>query len=362
MNRLLRMFLLSMAALLLCSCAASSPVVKPRMFWPSPPSEPKFEWVGAYSSEAEMRADDAKSLFDLVIGEEASQALRRPMSVASDGKGKVYVTDAEATAAYVFDFNEKKIVNFGGKEYEKGLTQVNGVSIDAAGNVYVSDSKARKIFVTTPLNEPLKVIDVSAHINFIGRFAIDKINGRIVMPDVKKHQIVITDMNGKHIKSFGRRGDDDGNFNLPIAVAIEKDGGIVVADSLNARIQRFTSNGEFVNKMGRRGDGPGDLALIKGVAVDSGGNIYVTDGKDHRITIFSTKGELLMVLGGAFSQTPGTRLAVGGFLVPQGIFIDQNDRIYVVDQLNKRIQIFQYLNENYLAKYPLLPVGTSKVK
>lgn len=362
MNRLMRMLFLSFTTLLLCSCASSNQIAKPRMFWPSPPETPKFEWIGAYSSVADMRADSRKTIFDMIVGEDASLSVNRPMSVASDGAGKLYVTDVEGAHAYLFDFNAKKIVPFGGKAYETAFDQVNGVAVDAAGNAYVSDSKKRKIFVVNPLNEPFKIIDVSAHIEFIGKFAIDNINSRIVMTDLKKHQIVITDMAGKHIKSFGKRGDSDGDFNLPVAVAIEKDGGIVVADSLNARIQRFTSDGTFVNKMGRRGDGPGDLALIKGVAVDSEGHIYVTDGKDHRISVFSTKGELLMVLGGTFSQTIGTRLAAAGFLVPQGIFIDQNDRIYVADQLNQRIQIFQYLNEKYLASNPLPAVVSTGAK
>lgn len=362
MNRLIRMLSLSMAALLLCSCASTQPLVKKKMYWPAPPEQPRFEWVGFYSNEADMKADDGKSLFATIIGEDVSHSLQRPMSVASDGRGRVYVSDAEGNSVYIFDFVEKKIEKFGGKKYENALGQVNGVAVDAAGNAYASDSKKCKIFVVTPKNEALKMIDVSAHIGFIGKFAIDNVNGRIVIADPKNHVIVITDMEGKHIKTFGKRGDGDGEFNMPIAVAIEKSGGIVVADSLNARIQRFTPDGVFVNKIGRRGDGPGDLALIKGVAVDTEGHIYVTDGKDHRITIFSVKGELLMVLGGIFAQTTGTRPAAGGFLVPQGIFIDQNDRVYVADQLNKRIQVFQYLSEAYLAKYPLSPPANDKVK
>ena len=362
MFRLIRMVLLFAAVLLLCSCVSSQPIAKKRMFWPSPPEPPRYEWVGFYSNSADMHEGEVKSWYGSIVGEEVSHTLQRPMSVASDGRGNVYVTDSEGGNAYRFDFNNKRVDKFGGKAYGDSIGQVNGVAVDAAGNAYVSDSRKRKIFVVTPQNEPLKVIDVSASTEFIGKFAIDNTNGHIVLTDLKKHQIVITDMDGKQIRSFGKRGDGAGEFNLPVAVAIEKDGGIVVADSLNARIQRFTSKGDFVSKFGRRGDSPGDLSLIKGVAVDSEGHIYVTDGKDHRVTVFSTKGELLIVLGGIFAQTLGSRLAAGGFLVPQGIFIDQNDRVYVADQLNKRIQVFQYLSDGYLAKYPLTQIGNTGAK
>ncbi len=298
----------------------------------------------------------------MLIGEDSSVSLTRPLSVASDGRGKVYVTDSEGSAVYVFDFNSKTVYKFGGNAYSAIFQQVNGIAVDAAGNAYASDSVKRKIYVVTPENLPLKVIDVSGLVTHIGRIAIDNLNGRLVLTDLKKHQIVVTDMDGKHIKTFGSKGTDDGQFNLPTAVAIEKDGGIVVGDSLNARIQRFTTNGVFVSKFGKRGDSPGDFSLIKGVAVDSEGHIYVTDGKDHRLSVFTPKGEFLIAIGGLFAQITGSRTAAGGFMVPQGVYIDQNDRIYVADQLNKRFQVFQFMNNRYLSEFPVSGVVGKDVK
>jgi len=33
---------------------------------------------------------------------------------------------------------------------------------------------------------------------------------------------------------------------------------------------------------------------------------------------------------------------------PKAIYIDASDRIYIVDQLNKRLSVWQYLNADYL--------------
>jgi hypothetical protein len=60
------------------------------------------------------------------------------------------------------------------------------------------------------------------------------------------------------------------------------------------------------------------------------------------------EGNLLLVVGGPYSG-----LAPGGFNLPMDISIDKNDRIFVVDQLNLAIQVFQYLNEEYLKKNPI---------
>ena len=54
------------------------------------------------------------------------------------------------------------------------------------------------------------------------------------------------------------------------------------------------------------------------------------------IQIFSPDGTLLMFFGDA-STNPG------GFAMPAGMHIDEQDRLYVADQFNKRLQVFKYL-------------------
>jgi hypothetical protein len=52
--------------------------------------------------------------------------------------------------------------------------------------------------------------------------------------------------------------------------------------------------------------------------------------------MFDSNGRMLMAFG-----SPG--YGYGNFWLPSGIFIDSNDRIYVSDTYNKRVQVFQYL-------------------
>jgi hypothetical protein len=50
-----------------------------------------------------------------------------------------------------------------------------------------------------------------------------------------------------------------------------------------------------------------------------------------------------MSMGAAYSVTKTFREAPGGFLLPQGIFIDNADNIFIADQANLRFQHFRYL-------------------
>jgi DNA-binding beta-propeller fold protein YncE len=38
-----------------------------------------------------------------------------------------------------------------------------------------------------------------------------------------------------------------------------------------------------------------------------------------------------------------TGIQPGQFQIPSGIYIDKNNRVYVSDQLNGRVQVFQFL-------------------
>ncbi|MEO6666053.1 MAG: hypothetical protein ABIO65_04680, partial [Nitrospiria bacterium] len=54
--------------------------------------------------------------------------------------------------------------------------------------------------------------------------------------------------------------------------------------------------------------------------------------------IFDQEGRLLLFFGSFGSRR-------GQFWLPAGLSVDAHDRIYVVDQYNKRINIYQYLPE-----------------
>jgi DNA-binding beta-propeller fold protein YncE len=336
-------------ALLAAGCA-SSPQVKERYLWPRPPETARVEWLGAYQNERDMKA--ASFMGELMAVEEP-RTLKDPFYVTADGAGKVYVGDFKNLGVLVFDFVRNK-VHLLGENYEKRARLPTGVALDADGNLYVADSVERLIYVYDKDERQKAIYNISGQVTTIGAMAIDQVRKHLVVPDIRGHKIAVFDLSGKLLFSVGKRGEEPGQFNYPDAVAIDKEGNILVSDQMNARIQRLSPEGKPLFKFGQRGDGPGEFALPKGVAVDSEGHIYVTDGKNHKFGIYDEKGQFLLDIGSPYTFD-GHKINPGGFHTPQGIFIDKNDTIYIVDSSNTRIQVFQYLGEGDLQRHPFPP-------
>ena len=348
---LLRLMLVVLVTTVLGACAATPKIVQPqkRFFWPSEPDQPRIEWIAAYSGDLDIKE---KSFMSAVVGDDPAVKFGRPVSIAGDGEGRFVVTDQELGQVFMFNLNKHEALPLGGAAGAASFTQPTGVAVDGEGNFYVADTISRKVFVVNGENSILRVMDLSAHVKSIGSLAVDRSRARLVIPDAKGSKVLVFTLTGQLLSTI----DGKGYFSFPNAVAVTSDGGLLMADSYNATIVRFSAEGKYLNSIGKRGDSAGDLTLVTGVAVDSEDNIYATDGRLHNVTIFNKEGNTLLVIGGHHSVRSGN-IGRGGFQVPQGISIDKNDRIYVADSLNKRVQILQYLNERYLRDHP---VSTSK--
>ncbi|MEK6536145.1 MAG: 6-bladed beta-propeller, partial [Actinomycetota bacterium] len=71
---------------------------------------------------------------------------------------------------------------------------------------------------------------------------------------------------------------------------------------------------------------------------DSEGHLYVADGIMSTVQIFDEEERFLLYFGERGGDP-------GEFYLPGGVFIDADDRIYVADTYNSRVQVFQYLKE-----------------
>lgn len=73
----------------------------------------------------------------------------------------------------------------------------------------------------------------------------------------------------------------------------------------------------------------------RGVALDRESNVILVDTGTHRVLKFSPEGSLLHLAGS--EATPGN--ASGQFNAPVGVGVDQQNRVFVCDRLNHRLQV-----------------------
>jgi DNA-binding beta-propeller fold protein YncE len=84
-----------------------------------------------------------------------------------------------------------------------------------------------------------------------------------------------------------------------------------VADGLgNARVAKFDKDGKFVKSWGSRGEEQGQFNMVHGLAIDAQDNVYVADTGNQRIQVFDRDGTFKTQLNGvgapaALCITPG---------------------------------------------------------
>lgn len=335
------------AVVLISGCATEVATSSRRYVWPRPPDQPKIEWIKSYYSQLDFPKTGFENFMEGVFGTPKPINFDKPTDIKANGKGVVYVTDVVKGAIHVFDIPNRTVTQWKkGDDAEKSMAVVPFfLSIDSLNNLYVLGFGPQKIYVLDSSGAVLRTIDYSGKLEGPAGIAVDEAHKRIYVVDNSGGKVAVFDMAGKHLFSFGKPGAGDGEFNRPTPIIINRKGEVVVGDVMNARVQIFDRDGKFLRKFGQRGDGLGDFQVIKGVASDSENNIYVTDGKANQVKIFNDKGDLLMAFGRAHSVPVTLRESPGGFLLPQGIFIDDTDTIYIADQANMRFQIFKYLKD-----------------
>lgn len=75
-------------------------------------------------------------------------------------------------------------------------------------------------------------------------------------------------------------------FNVPRAVAVDKQDRIYVLDSLNHRIQVFASSGDWLYTFGELGQGPGQFVGPADLCIDTDNNlVFVADKGNKRIQV-----------------------------------------------------------------------------
>jgi DNA-binding CsgD family transcriptional regulator/streptogramin lyase len=123
----------------------------------------------------------------------------------------------------------------------------------------------------------------------------------------------------------------------PIGVAISPDGSLFIADTNNHRVRRIDHGGNIVAFAGSGraafgGDGgpatAADLNLPTGLAFDSAGNVYIADSGNNRVRKVSPNGTITTIAG---DGTPGVLAA------PSAVVVGPSGLLFITDTDNHRV-------------------------
>jgi DNA-binding beta-propeller fold protein YncE len=100
-----------------------------------------------------------------------------------------------------------------------------------------------------------------------------------------------TGYDGHDLRTVTRPGPP---FNNPANLAVAPNGELYVADGYgNSRVHRFSPDGELLQSWGEPGTGPSQFMLPHGIRVHRDGRVFVCDMENDRVQIFGPRGEYL---------------------------------------------------------------------
>lgn len=186
---------------------------------------------------------------------------------------------------------------------------VDGVAVDSKDNVYLMTRKDARVMVYDREGNFLRswgegVFTPRTHGIAIGAddmvYSVDDGDHTVrkFTPEGEQRMMIgtpgvasETGYDGKSHASVQRGGPP---FNRPTDVAVASNGELYVTDGYgNARVHRFGADGTLIQSWGEPGTGPGQFRLPHSIGISSDNRVFVTDRENDRIQIFSRDGQFL---------------------------------------------------------------------
>jgi hypothetical protein len=221
---------------------------------------------------------------------------------------------------------------------------------DNYGYYYVSDAVVGSVFIYDP---DMVLVGELPNLDKPLGVAIDS-QGYLLVGNNGRNNIEVYDpANGDLLYSFG-----EGMVQMPTSITIGPNGDIYVTDGKANCVWVFESSYLHVRTIGTRGSGDGQLKTPKDSAIITRAGveeIYISDQGNRRIQVFDTQGSYLRAVLPPMPDYPqfcwGCPEARGTFTRLQALGFDRDGRLHSLDIFEASVTILNLVNSEVLGSY-----------
>jgi hypothetical protein len=282
-----------------------------------------------------------------------------PHDISFDSTGRVFVTDRIRNDIQIFTHEGTYITKFGGSGSTNGLFNVPySCGHDKDDNLYVADRGNNRVQKFNSSNTFVsKITSVNGQsLNAPEDVIFDPINGDIYICDTGNNRVVKLDKDHNFILQWGTFGNGPGQFDHPHSSSTDTTGNFVFINSGNQPyIQKFDKNGNFIKQWGEAGTQNGQLlTFLEHMDIDKKNRLHIINNNARPVVqVFDLNGNFLTKYG---METEGS--ADGQFREPEHITCDSQNRPFVVDANNQRVQVFNVIEPPAPPPVVIPPVTT----
>jgi len=300
----------------------------------------------------------AMSEFTRIMVGGDGEAIKFQKPVAVGGYGNfLYVLDGELIAGESIQLrntrtNSLRITERGAAVYRYNLTdktieligqvgqhmkgEATNIFVEPDLSFYLADPVGKRVLYFSKngnlIREYIDLVNLSRPIDVLS----DDTTGNVYVADGSFSHVVVFSKLGTPMRAIGGRGTGPGKFRAITAITKVPDNTLYVADRLELPVQELSMGlgdmGQFRYSLGL-----GEVIWPTAVAIDRERRVFVSDKSDNTIKVFDEI-RLIATLG-------GTGSAPGRFRLITDMWMSKQQRLYVADSLNRRVQVFDVVPE-----------------
>jgi len=227
-----------------------------------------------------------------------------------------------------------------------------GIVLDREGNLFVADTYNRRVqrvaadgTINTVVGRAELSLPSAVAVDSHGNLFIADSDGHRILELSPEGSLTTVAGTGMPGLSGDRGAATAAQLNAPQGLTVDRHGNLYIADSYNHCVRRRATDGSITTVAGTGtpgfagDDGPATAALFNfptGVAVDSQGNLFIADSLNHRVRRVGVDGHIITVIGGEPGGGSGSEPAIP-LHYPSTVAVDQFGNVLVADPFHHRV-------------------------